>query len=164
NQITAAVNTSAKSATEVQSAIITATAEGERGNQVVRGTVDAMSKIEKSARQISQIIGLIDEIAFQTNLLALNAGVEAARACEAGRGFAVVATEVRNLAQRSTEAAKQIKALITESAAQVDQGVHLVAETGQFLGSIVERIGHIKVAITGITASAQEQANSLRQV
>src|SRR5262249_53640486 len=102
--ITTAVNSATKAAGEVQSVVTAAAAEGERGNQVVRGTVEAMGKIEKSARQISQIIGLMDEIAFQTNLLALNAGVEAARAGDAGRGFAVVATEVRNLAQRSTEA------------------------------------------------------------
>jgi methyl-accepting chemotaxis protein len=164
DEITTAVNSAAKAAVDVQNAVTAAATEGERGNQVVRGTVEAMGKIEKSARQISQIIGLIDEIAFQTNLLALNAGVEAARAGEAGRGFAVVATEVRNLAQRSTDAAKEIKSLIQESAAQVDQGVHLVAETGQFLGSIVAKVGYINTVISGITSGAQEQASSLRQV
>ena len=99
---------------------------------VVRQAVAAMDEIAKSAQQISQIIGVIDEIAFQTNLLALNAGVEAARAGDAGRGFAVVAAEVRALAQRSAEAAKEIKGLISASTAQVGHGVKLVAETGEF--------------------------------
>ncbi len=96
--------------------------DAEKAGVVVRRTVDAMSGIEKSAQQINQIIGVIDEIAFQTNLLALNAGVEAARAGEAGRGFAVVASEVRALAQRSAQAAKEIKALISTSTAQVGRG------------------------------------------
>jgi methyl-accepting chemotaxis protein len=123
-----------------------------------------MGEIESSSRQITQIIGVIDEIAFQTNLLALNAGVEAARAGESGRGFAVVAQEVRALAQRSAEAAKEIKGLITASSGQVQQGVALVAETGQALQSIVGRVAEIDALVGQIAASAQEQSLGLQQV
>src|SRR5206468_4479178 len=110
--------------------------DAERSAVVVRGAVDAMNEIEKSSGQISQIIGVIDEIAFQTNLLALNAGVEAARAGDAGKGFAVVAQEVRALAQRSAEAAKEIKSLIQASTGHVASGVGLVGETGKALARI----------------------------
>jgi methyl-accepting chemotaxis protein len=123
-----------------------------------------MGKIEQSAKEISQIISVIDEIAFQTNLLALNAGVEAARAGDAGRGFAVVASEVRALAQRSAEAAKEIKSLITASSAQVGQGVDLVAQTGKALQRIATQVAEINGAVSEIAASAQEQAVSLHQV
>ncbi len=123
-----------------------------------------MGGIEKSSQQIGQIIGVIDEIAFQTNLLALNAGVEAARAGDAGRGFAVVASEVRALAQRSAEAAKEIKSLISASTAQVGQGVDLVGETGKALGRIVAEVAEINGLVAGIAASAQEQASALHQV
>jgi methyl-accepting chemotaxis protein len=130
----------------------------------VRQAVAAMSEIEQSAQQISQIIGVIDEIAFQTNLLALNAGVEAARAGDAGRGFAVVASEVRALAQRSAEAAKEIKVLISSSTQQVGQGVHLVGETGEALQRIVGRVAEIDSLVGEIAASAQEQATGLAEV
>jgi methyl-accepting chemotaxis protein len=123
-----------------------------------------MGGIVKSSKQIGQIIGVIDEIAFQTNLLALNAGVEAARAGDAGRGFAVVASEVRALAQRSAEAAKEIKGLISSSTTQVDLGVDLVAQTGQALQQIVAQVVEINTVMSDIAASAQEQATSLRQV
>ncbi len=123
-----------------------------------------MGGIEKSSKHIGQIIGVIDEIAFQTNLLALNAGVEAARAGDAGRGFAVVASEVRALAQRSAEAAKEIKGLISSSTAQVDLGVDLVAQTGQALERIVAQVVEIDNVVSNIAASAQEQATGLRQV
>jgi methyl-accepting chemotaxis protein len=123
-----------------------------------------MSNIEKSSGQITQIIGVIDEIAFQTNLLALNAGVEAARAGEAGRGFAVVASEVRALAQRSADAAKEIKALIAASTQQVQQGVDLVAQTGEALEKIVIQVGEINGIVAEIAASAQEQRTGLEQV
>jgi methyl-accepting chemotaxis protein len=123
-----------------------------------------MGEIEQSAKQISQIIGVIDEIAFQTNLLALNAGVEAARAGEAGRGFAVVASEVRALAQRSAEAAKEIKGLISSSSQQVGAGVKLVGETGQLLNRIAGQVLELSSLITEIAASAQEQSSGLGQV
>ena len=123
-----------------------------------------MSGIETSSKQIGNIIGVIDEIAFQTNLLALNAGVEAARAGDAGRGFAVVATEVRALAQRSADAAKEIKTLISASSQQVDAGVKLVGETGKSLERIVEQVTRLNSLVSDIAASAQEQATGLNQV
>ena len=124
----------------------------------------AKGGIEESSRQIGQIIGVIDEIAFQTNLLALNAGVEAARAGDAGRGFAVVASEVRALAQRSAEAAKEIKALILASDKQVKNGVELVGETGEALARIVKQVTDINDVVTTIAASAKEQATGLMAV
>ncbi|MFA5599531.1 MAG: methyl-accepting chemotaxis protein [Phenylobacterium sp.] len=131
---------------------------------VMREATSAMSAIETSSASIGQIIGVIDEIAFQTNLLALNAGVEAARAGEAGRGFAVVASEVRALAQRSAEAAKEIKALINSSAAQVGTGVELVSRSGEVLEQIVTRIGEIHELVTGIAAAAEQQASGVQEV
>ena len=122
-----------------------------------------MDAIAKSAQQISQIIGVIDEIAFQTNLLALNAGVEAARAGDAGRGFAVVASEVRALAQRSAEAAKEIKGLISASTTQVDHGVKLVAETGKSLERIMAQVAEINDVVGEIAAGAKEQATGARR-
>jgi methyl-accepting chemotaxis protein len=123
-----------------------------------------MSEIERSAKQISQIIGVIDEIAFQTNLLALNAGVEAAQAGEAGRGFAVVASEVRALAQRSAGAAKEIKGLISESSRQVETGVDLVGQAGDSLVRFLEQIGRVSQLVSEISASSQEQSTGLSQV
>ena len=131
---------------------------------MVREAISAMSEIESSSRKVSQIIGVIDEIAFQTNLLALNAGVEAARAGDAGRGFAVVAQEVRALAQRSADAAKEIKALIAASTAQVGSGVKLVGETGQSLDRIVAQVADINGVVAEIAASAKEQAIGLQEV
>jgi methyl-accepting chemotaxis protein len=141
-----------------------ARADAEHSGQVVRQAIKAMSAIESSSSQIGQIIGVIDEIAFQTNLLALNAGVEAARAGDAGRGFAVVATEVWTLAQRSTEAAKEIKALISASAGHVGHGVKLVAQTGAVLVRIVEQVNEINRTMAEIAASSGEQARGLDQV
>ena len=136
----------------------------ERSGVVVNEAVGAMGEIASSSRQISQIIGVIDEIAFQTNLLALNAGVEAARAGEAGKGFAVVASEVRALAQRSAEAAKEIKALISASSTQVGSGVQLVGKTGQALEMLVAQVDEIDGLVGEIAASAKEQAVGLNEV
>ncbi|WP_308238302.1 methyl-accepting chemotaxis protein [Phenylobacterium sp. J367] len=142
----------------------TAKSDAERSSEVVRQAVEAMTGIEKSSGQIGQIIGVIDEIAFQTNLLALNAGVEAARAGDAGKGFAVVASEVRALAQRSADAAKEIKTLISASTDQVGQGVTLVGETGEALTRIAAQVADITTVVSEIAASAQEQATGLHQV
>jgi methyl-accepting chemotaxis protein len=164
DQITATVRKTAEGAGQARDAVGSARADAERSGIVVRDAVAAMSEIESSAQQISQIIGVIDEIAFQTNLLALNAGVEAARAGDAGRGFAVVASEVRALAQRSADAAKEIKALISASSQQVERGVNLVGETGKVLERIVTQVTQINGVVTEIAASAEEQATGLQQV
>jgi len=149
---------------EARAIVSTAKIDAEKSGGVVRQAIDAMGGIEKSSKQIVRIIGVIDEIAFQTNLLALNAGVEAARAGDAGRGFAVVASEVRALAQRSAEAAREIKALISSSTAQIDLGVDLVAQTGDALARIVTQVVEIDKVVSNIAAGAQEQAAGLKQV
>jgi methyl-accepting chemotaxis protein len=163
-QIAGTVSETAQGATLARQIVATAMSDAEQGGAVVRGAVDAMGEIQKSAQQISNIIGVIDEIAFQTNLLALNAGVEAARAGDAGRGFAVVASEVRGLAQRSAEAAKDIKVLIQASTNQVGKGVEQVAETGKALDRIQARIVEINDLVGKIASSAQNQAQSLTEV
>ena len=164
DEITATVRKTAQGAKHARQVVGTAKSNAEQSGQVVRQAVEAMSGIEKSSNEITQIIGVIDEIAFQTNLLALNAGVEAARAGDAGRGFAVVASEVRALAQRSAEAAKEIKALISTSSVQVEQGVQLVGQTGHALSLIVGQVGEIDGIVGEISSSAQEQATGLDQV
>ncbi|WP_309628896.1 globin-coupled sensor protein, partial [Brevundimonas sp.] len=164
DEITATVNRTASGAKQASETVQAAKGDAETSGNVVRDAVGAMGAIEKSAQEISQIIGVIDEIAFQTNLLALNAGVEAARAGDAGRGFAVVASEVRALAQRSAEAAKEIKVLISASTTQVNAGVTLVGQTGEALQRIVSRVAEIDGLVSEIAASAQEQATGLQQV
>jgi methyl-accepting chemotaxis protein len=164
DEIAATVRQTADGATRATSEVASARTDAERSGQVVGQAVAAMGAIEDSSRQITQIIGVIDEIAFQTNLLALNAGVEAARAGDAGRGFAVVAQEVRALAQRSAEAAKEIKTLISTSSQQVDAGVNLVGQTGEALDRIVGRVAAIDDLVRQISSSSQEQASGLAEV
>ena len=164
DEITATVRKTAEGSKQANSVVATTRTDAEASGQVVRETVAAMAEIEKSSKQISQIIGVIDEIAFQTNLLALNAGVEAARAGDAGRGFAVVASEVRSLAQRSSEAAKEIKGLISASSQHVETGVELVGDAGKALQKIVVKVNEISGLVSEIAASAQEQATALAEV
>ncbi|CAN5563825.1 globin-coupled sensor protein [soil metagenome] len=164
DEITATIRQTATGAKAAAEVVLAARGDAQASGNVVQQAVAAMSEIENSAQEISQIIGVIDEIAFQTNLLALNAGVEAARAGEAGRGFAVVASEVRALAQRSAEAAKEIKALIGASSQQVSTGVQLVGQTGDALQRIVDRVAEIDGMVGEIAATAQEQSVGLAQV
>ena len=163
-EISATVSKTATSTTRAREAVATTRTDAESGGNIVNQAVEAMSGIERSSTEIGQIIGVIDEIAFQTNLLALNAGVEAARAGEAGRGFAVVASEVRALAQRSAEAAKQIKMLIATSADQVSTGVELVRQSGEALEQIFNGVAQVDEVVCEIANSAQEQATALHEV
>jgi methyl-accepting chemotaxis protein len=163
-EITTTVKDAARRATEAGSLVSRTRQGAEKSGEVVHNAVKAMEAIEKSSGEIGNIIGVIDDIAFQTNLLALNAGVEAARAGEAGKGFAVVAQEVRELAQRSANAAKEIKTLITASNHQVQNGVHLVGETGKALEMIVSEVQEINRHVTAIVESAQEQSSGLQQI
>ncbi|SEL00855.1 methyl-accepting chemotaxis protein [Xaviernesmea oryzae] len=163
-EITTSVSDSARRAQEAGSFIDKTRGGAERSGQVVRQAIEAMRQIETSSESISNIIGVIDEIAFQTNLLALNAGVEAARAGEAGKGFAVVAQEVRELAQRSASAAKEIKTLISTSGAQVKAGVTLVDQTGVELDAIAAGVQEINGNIQAIAKATREQANGLAEI
>ena len=164
SQVTSIVKETASGASDVQRTIAEAHREASDGGAVVHRAIAAMAAIEQSAQEITQIINVIDSISFQTNLLALNAGVEAARAGDAGKGFAVVANEVRALAQRSADAAKDIKVLITNSTEQVSGGVSLVGETGKLLETIVTRVGDINERIGEIATSTESQAINLQQV
>ncbi|WP_183214146.1 methyl-accepting chemotaxis protein [Brevundimonas variabilis] len=164
DQVTATIKQSAENARQAAAAASGAREQASKSGDVMREAVTAMGEIEKSSAEITQIIGVIDEIAFQTNLLALNAGVEAARAGDAGRGFAVVAQEVRALAQRSAEAAKEIKVLIAASSSQVRRGVKLVGDTGESLTGIVVKVAEIDGLISGIAQASQEQATGLNEV
>lgn len=155
---------SARRAEEAGHLVARTKAQAEASSKVVHSAIAAMGQIETSSNEISNIIGVIDDIAFQTNLLALNAGVEAARAGEAGKGFAVVAQEVRELAQRSAKAAKEIKALINTSSNQVETGVSLVGETGEALTGILLEVQEINRNIGAIVESSHEQASGLREI
>jgi len=163
-EITTTVKDSSRRAEEAGQLVSKARAGAEKSGQIVQRAVTAMGAIDSSSREISSIIGVIDEIAFQTNLLALNAGVEAARAGEAGKGFAVVAQEVRELAQRSAKAAKEIKELINTSGEQVKTGVSLVGETGEALAVIVDEVKEIDHHIGSIVEAAREQATALAEI
>jgi methyl-accepting chemotaxis protein len=163
-EITAAVKNSTERAQEATTMVSEATQSAKQSGDVVRNAVDAMGRIETASSEISQIIGVIDEIAFQTNLLALNAGVEAARAGDAGKGFAVVAQEVRELAQRAASAAKDIKGLITKSSSEVAVGVKYVQATGSALSDIENRVLKINDHIHSIATAAREQSTGLQEV
>ncbi len=163
-QVTQAVKDSAARAGEAGQLVDVTRAGAERSGEIVRQAVQAMEAIEKSSSEISNIIGVIDDIAFQTNLLALNAGVEAARAGEAGKGFAVVAQEVRELAQRSAAAAREIKALITASGGKVRDGVALVGQTGEALQAMVANVQQINSNVASIVVAAREQSTGLGEI
>ncbi|MBN8930367.1 MAG: HAMP domain-containing protein, partial [Rhizobium pusense] len=164
DEITATVRTASERANEARQMVQDTKSSAGRSGEIVRNAVDAMGRIEESSKRIGQIISVIDEIAFQTNLLALNAGVEAARAGEAGRGFAVVAQEVRELAQRSANAAKEIKTLINRSAEEVGGGVALVRSTGDALEEIVALVNRVEGHVNSIATAAREQATGLQEI
>ncbi|UJW73457.1 methyl-accepting chemotaxis protein [Rhizobium sp. SL42] len=163
-EITTTVKTSTERAHEATQMVRETKDSAGKSGDIVRNAIDAMGRIEQSSQKISQIISVIDEIAFQTNLLALNAGVEAARAGEAGRGFAVVAQEVRELAQRSANAAKEIKTLINTSAVEVKGGVSLVLSTGEALKEIEGLVNRVNDHVTSIARAAQEQSLALGEI
>ncbi|KAA3506421.1 PAS domain S-box protein [Agrobacterium vitis] len=163
-EITTTVKDSSRRAEEAGQLVSRAREHAEHSGQVVRDAIGAMDQIENSSREISNIIGVIDEIAFQTNLLALNAGVEAARAGEAGKGFAVVAQEVRELAQRSATAAKEIKMLITASGGQVQNGVSLVTKAGSALQEIATQVHDINTNVVAIVEASREQSTALGEI
>ena len=163
-ELTSTVKQNADNSRQANQLAVAASAVAVKGGAVVSQVVDTMGAINSSAKKIVDIIGVIDGIAFQTNILALNAAVEAARAGEQGRGFAVVATEVRNLAQRSAAAAKEIKALIGDSVEKVDAGSKLVAEAGTTMEEIVDGVKRVADIMAEITAASQEQSDGIEQV
>ncbi len=163
-EVTATIRQTAANASEAQKATAVSRTMVGKSSAVANEAITAMERIDASSQKIGQIITVIDEIAFQTNLLALNAGVEAARAGEAGRGFAVVAQEVRALAQRSADAAKEIKTLVTESSDSVQSGVGLVVRVGEELAGVVDHFGRIEALISTIASAAQQQAIGLAEV
>ena len=164
DQLTSSVSSAAEGANQASEMVASAKSNAEASGVVVQEAVEAMSEIENSSNQISKITSVIDDIAFQTNLLALNAGVEAARAGEAGRGFAVVASEVRALAQRSSEAAREINDLISKSGALVKRGVGLVGQTGDALEGIVSSVSEIANNVAEIAESSREQSSGLAEI
>ncbi|RJG00053.1 methyl-accepting chemotaxis protein [Noviherbaspirillum saxi] len=163
-QLTSTVKQNAENARQANQLVVSASDVAMRGGTVVGQVVDTMGSIKESSRKIVDIIGVIDGIAFQTNILALNAAVEAARAGEQGRGFAVVAAEVRNLAQRSAGAAKEIKSLIGDSVEKVDVGSKLVDEAGKTMNEIVTSVKHVADIMNEITAASQEQSSGIQEV
>jgi methyl-accepting chemotaxis protein len=163
-ELTSTVSLNAENARQAKQLATTAAAEAQDGGAVVGRVVDTMQGIQQSSRKISEIIGVIDGIAFQTNILALNAAVEAARAGDQGRGFAVVASEVRSLAQRSAQAAKEIKTLIVDSVQQVDAGTAHAAEAGRKMGDIVRSVEQVSNLIAEIAAASAEQSSGIEQV
>mgnify|MGYP003616390395 FL=1 len=163
-ELTATVRQSADSARQANQLATTAASTATKGGEVMQQVVSTMQDIHHSSQKIADIIGVIDGIAFQTNILALNAAVEAARAGEQGRGFAVVATEVRSLAQRSAEAAKEIKALIQTSVEKVDSGTQLVANAGMTMNEIVQGVQRVNGMIGEISTAAAEQSDGISQV
>jgi len=162
--INESVHSATQSAQMGEQIVINAKNKTEENNKVVSEAVKAMTEIETSSKQIAQIINVIDEIAFQTNLLALNAGVEAARAGEAGRGFAVVASEVRALAQRSSDAAKDIRDLISQSSHHVQSGVELVHSAGESLSELTEQMVKVAAQFGNMRSSTEEQSHQLGDV
>lgn len=164
DELTVAVRQTAEGAREAASRVASVSQEARQSDGIVEQAIAAMSGIEQSATEITKIIGVIDKIAFQTNLLALNAGVEAARAGDSGKGFAVVAQEVRELAQRSAAAAKEIKEQIARSTGQVEQGVQMVGKTGEALKRISSQITAADDIVSKIAHSAQEQDSTLRSI
>ena len=163
-ELTATVRSSADGARQVEEIVQKEQQKATESGEIVTNAISAMSEIEQSSDKIANIISVIDDIAFQTNLLALNAGVEAARAGEAGRGFAVVASEVRALAQRSSDAAGEIKKLISDSNRQVSNGVDLVGQAGKALHQIIESVSSISTHVSDIAQGAEEQATTLNEV
>jgi methyl-accepting chemotaxis protein len=163
-ELSATVRQNAGNAQAAKQAAVAARELAIGGGEIANQAIAAMGKIEDSSRQITEIVGLIEEIAFQTNILALNAAVEAARAGDAGRGFAVVANEVRALAQRSGQALKDVKGLITKSDAKVQEGVGLVTQAGASLKNIVESVKEVAELMSEIAAASQEQSSGLDQV
>ncbi|MDK1288086.1 PAS domain S-box protein [Pseudoalteromonas umbrosa] len=163
-ELTVTVQQNAKSAKDVSDHADEVMKKAQQGGETVSSAVAAMNEIETCSNSISDIIGVIDEIAFQTNLLALNASVEAARAGEAGRGFAVVASEVRNLAQRSASAAKEIKGLIQDSSQAVSKGSQLVSASGDTFNQLIQVVKEVNVMITEITSASQEQSEGVAAV
>ncbi|MDH5435470.1 MAG: methyl-accepting chemotaxis protein [Gammaproteobacteria bacterium] len=163
-EMTSTVKQNADNAGQANQLAMNTREQAELGGQVVHEAIEAMAEINKSSSRISEIISVVEEIAFQTNLLALNAAVEAARAGEQGRGFAVVATEVRSLAQRSSESSKEVKVLIEDSVMKVKKGSDLVDKSGQTLEEIVEGVKKVTDIVSEITASSREQATGIDQV